>query len=195
MFRRKVGANWLTSVFLAGVLLSALSLVATPVFATHAWAGYKWSYSNPAYHIDGSLNNLNMVDGSNPATLVNSAVSNWNDFSNFYLHSQDGSWGYFGSASLPSGALAETNTYVYPLTTTIYNSITNFNTNQRWADYDDCYSNPPIYNLRWVGIHEAGHWVRLEDVSDTSSVMNSNYYSGYASVDSHSKSTVTSIYG
>jgi len=177
------------------VALGLLSIGFGSAFASHAYVGYHWSYSNPAYHIDGSLYNLNMVDGSNPATLTNGGAGKWNGFSNFYLHLQDGSWGYYGSESLPSSIAGETHTYVYPFTQTIYNTITHLNVNLRWAAYDCTSCSPRIFNLDWVATHESGHWVMLEDITDTSSVMHYLYYSGYASVDSHSKQTVRSIYG
>lgn len=175
--------------------LGLLSVGLGSAFASHAYAGYHWSYSDPAYHIDNSLYNLDMVDESNPATLTHGGAAKWNGFSNFNLHPEGGSWGYYGSESLPSSIAGVTYTYVYPFTKIIYDSITNYNVNLKWAAYDCSDCNPRIFNLDWVATHESGHWVSLEDITDTGSVMHYLYYSGHASVDNHSKQTVQSIYG
>ena len=178
------------------LLIGLLSLlVVSPAFANHAYSGYKWNYDDPAYHIDSSLYNLNMYDGSNEATVVNTGVAKWNGFSDFYLHVQSGSWGWFGAADLDPGIMGLTSIYVYPFTNIIYSSETRFNTDYRWANYDGYWLNPPAYNLCWVATHEAGHWVALNDLADSSSVMYYAYSSAAYAPDGHSIETVKSLYG
>jgi hypothetical protein len=155
---------------LIGVLLLAMFLVnmASPASA-YSYAGYKWSQGSAGYTRDST------IPSSWSNSIFASAANAWNGAgANFYFYSIGGTNNKLYYAGLSSDYLA--GTWTHRITndpTHISYSETYFNKRKSWSTSGE----PGYYDVQNVATHEFGHWLDLNDLSDSSDTEKTMYYS------------------